>query len=140
MRYLIIEAQAASRRLLKQALSESGSCDCVQDPDQGVRQFVSAFEAGRPYSLVFLDLTTPDWGGLEALQEMREHEQELGIETRDQTRVLMTTDIEDVDHIVKHLRRGCHGYLIRPFTGEEILDALGKMSVVPAEAAVKVMG
>lgn len=127
MRTLVIEAQGASRRVLKQALAEVGSCDCVPDPEQGVRQFQTAHAASQPYDLVCLDVSTEGWGGIEVLREMREHEQELGIGSSRHTRVLMTTDIEDVDHIVRHLRGGCHGYLIRPFTIREVQDAVQKV-------------
>ncbi|MGE3166275.1 MAG: response regulator [Planctomycetota bacterium] len=127
MRTLIIEAQGASRRVLKQALAELGSCDCVPEAGQGLRQFQTAYAASQPYDLVCVDVSTQGWGGIDVLREMREHEQELGVGVGRQTRMLMTTDIEDVDHIVRHLRRGCHGYLIRPFTVREVQDSVQRI-------------
>lgn len=95
MKFLIVEDDFGSRKLIQALLRSYGQCDVVVDGNEGVEAFRLAWEENSPYDLVLLDIMMPKLDGQEALREIRHIEREIGVAPDDEVKVIMTTALED---------------------------------------------
>ncbi|MEM7164868.1 MAG: response regulator [Planctomycetota bacterium] len=114
MRFLIFETDVVTRGVLTDVLSSIGTCVTVDNVAEAHRYYRK-----NDYDLVTIDVDGP----AEAIALLERVHQHGG-------RTLVTTQREDVEHIVSSLRRGGHGYLLKPVTtADELLDQLEKMEL-----------
>jgi len=73
----------------------------------------------RSYTLVLMDMRLPDLDGLQLLSRMRNIKPDLT--------VLVVTGYASIDTAVEAIRRGAAGYMSKPFTPEELLQATARM-------------
>ena len=67
MRFLIVEDDFGSRRLMQMLLQPYGQCDVVVDGREAIDAFLLAWEDNQPYDAIFLDIMMPVVDGHEAL-------------------------------------------------------------------------
>ena len=66
--------------------------------------------------IILLDLRMPEMGGLEVLKTLREHTQSIPV-------VMLTTSNEESD-LIKSLKSGAQGYLLKDMEPDELVSAL----------------
>ena len=71
--------------------------------------------------LVILDVAMPDLDGLSALRWIRNQRK------LDQTTVMMLTSKADRETIAEAMKAGADGYMIKPFTGQNLLRRARQM-------------
>jgi DNA-binding NtrC family response regulator/glycine cleavage system H lipoate-binding protein len=96
------------------------SVDTSVKPLEGLR-----LAASRPYAAVLLDLRIPEMDGLKFLDELRK--------THPNLPVIIITGYASVPTAAAAMRMGASDYLSKPFTPDEITEAVRKL--VPAAAA-----
>lgn len=113
MRVLIIDDHALFRVGLQGLLEQRGIevADAVASGIEGIKRA----EELKP-DIVLLDLRMPDMGGLEVLQNLREKESSIPV-------VMLTTSNEETD-LIKSLRSGAQGYLLKDMEPDELVSAL----------------
>jgi len=113
MRVLIIDDHALFRVGLQGLLEQRGIevADAVASGIEGIQRA----EELRP-DIVLLDLRMPDMGGLEVLKKLRENEPGIPV-------VMLTTSNEETD-LIKSLRSGAQGYLLKDMEPDELVSAL----------------
>jgi len=113
MRVLIIDDHALFRVGLQGLLEQRGIevADAVASGIEGIQRA----EELRP-DIVLLDLRMPDMGGLEVLKKLRETEPGIPV-------VMLTTSNEEAD-LIKSLRSGAQGYLLKDMEPDELVSAL----------------
>jgi len=113
MRVLIIDDHALFRVGLQGLLEQRGIevADAVASGIEGIQRA----EELRP-DIVLLDLRMPDMGGLEVLKKLRETEPGIPV-------VMLTTSNEETD-LIKSLRSGAQGYLLKDMEPDELVSAL----------------
>jgi len=113
MRVLIIDDHALFRVGLQGLLEQRGIevADAVASGIEGIQR------AGelKP-DIVLLDLRMPDMGGLEVLLKLRENDSTIPV-------VMLTTSNEESD-LIKSLRSGAQGYLLKDMEPDELVSAL----------------
>jgi two-component system, chemotaxis family, chemotaxis protein CheY len=120
MRVLIVEDDFASRRMMQKLLANYDA-DVVIDGIEAVEAFRIAWEEGKPYSLVFMDIMMPRMDGQEALKKIRAIETEMGVKPIDEVRVIMTTVLEDPKNVVEAYHKGgATSYLIKPISKDKL--------------------
>ncbi|NBB91395.1 MAG: response regulator [Spirochaetes bacterium] len=135
MRFLIVEDDFGSRRLLQSILRSYGRCDVVVDGDEGIEAFRLAWEENDPYDAVLLDIMMPRTDGQEALKRIREIEERIGVKEKDQVKVVMTTALEDPKNVVEAYYRGAAtSYRVKPIKREALIDELERIGVPLASA------
>jgi two-component system chemotaxis response regulator CheY len=130
MRCLIVEDGLAGRTILKQILSEYGECDLAEDGDEAVAALEKAFEAGKPYDLLCLDIMMPGMDGHEVLSILRDMEAQNGIHGLDGAKVIMMTALEDTKSIFKAFREQCEAYLLKPIRKEKLVECLRGLELI----------
>lgn len=133
MKFLIVDDDEVSRKLLAKILEPFGSCDMAENGVQAVQAVSRARQRGEPYDLVTLDIMMPEMDGQEALCEIRKVEYNQGIHGREGTKVLMVTALEDTRHIIAAFRAGCEGYIVKPIDRQAVLDKLVELGLLARE-------
>lgn len=126
-RFLIVEDEVVSRRLLSHMLAPRGVCDVVVDGQEAILSFILAIEEGVPYDMVFLDINLPRLDGRRTLRFLRRIEEERGLHITHPSRVVMTTALKDARNVLGSFREGCEGYLVKPFEREKLHELMSKV-------------
>jgi putative nucleotidyltransferase with HDIG domain len=105
---LIVDDEAAIRRLLCQKLSKEGY-QCVE---AGAAEQALNMLATNPIALVMLDVKMPDKSGIELLPEIK-----FGYPD---TSVIMATAVNEINVAVQCLKQGADDYICKPFNLEEL--------------------
>lgn len=113
MRVLIIDDHALFRDGLK-GLLEQRNIEVVGAAAHGAEGIELAAEL-KP-DIILLDLRMPDMGGLEVLPILREKHPSTSV-------VMLTTSNEEKD-LIKSLRTGAQGYLLKDMEPDELVGAL----------------
>lgn len=113
MRVLIIDDHALFRVGLK-GLLEQRNIEVIGVAAGGA-EGIDLAEQLDP-DIVLLDLRMPDMGGLEVLKVLREKNQSIPV-------VMLTTSNEETD-LIKSLRSGAQGYLLKDMEPDELVGAL----------------
>ncbi|MFW5498475.1 MULTISPECIES: response regulator [unclassified Maridesulfovibrio] len=125
MRILIVEDELASRKYLTHVMTSYGQCDAVENGAEALQAFIDALESGSRYDLICLDIMMPEMDGQEALKEIREIEKEHGIPHNLETKVMMTSALDDPSNVVEaYYKGGASIYLTKPLDVEKIREAM----------------
>ncbi len=109
LRFLIVDDNAMGRQLIENALSELGypSPDSAAGGGEALNKIGTA-KTVSPYDVVFLDWQMPDMDGYEVLKACRMDE---GL---DRMAIVMVTAESEKNNILKAVKAGVTGYLIKP--------------------------
>lgn len=133
MRILIVEDDFASRIVLQKFLSPFGQCDITINGLEAVQAFGIALDEGNPYDLICLDIMMPEMNGQEALKEIRKIEEERGIYSKDQVKIIMMTALDTPKDVVEaYYRGGCSSYLVKPIIRKKLISLLKEYNLIEA--------
>jgi two-component system chemotaxis response regulator CheY len=123
VRILVVDDDPAMCTLLESLLSRLGQVEVAASGFDGITRFRNACETGRPFRLVCLDILMPGMDGhrtLAALRRMEWSSPTPGLGAQ----ILMLTAVNDRAAVQRAVAAGCDGYLVKPFTGDEVLRKL----------------
>jgi len=131
MRILIVEDEFTSRKLLTALLADFGDCDTASDGVECVAAFRTAMEERRPYDLVCMDIMMPNKDGHQALKDIRAIEQEMGVPSPEECKVIMITALNDPKTVVKaYYKGGAAAYLPKPIEVESLYAILRDLALI----------
>lgn len=109
MRVLLVEDEIAMREALVPLLESRGyRVECAADGEEGLRKALD-----EEFHLVLLDVMLPKLDGFAVCRELRRRKKSIP--------VLMVTARGELDDRVKGLEGGADDYLIKPFSGKELV-------------------
>ena len=79
LKILVVEDEAILKTILIKMLQDIGNCTWKADGKTAVEEFEEALNSSDPYDLITLDIMMPEVDGLQALQKIREIEENNGI-------------------------------------------------------------
>jgi two-component system chemotaxis response regulator CheY len=123
VRALIVDDSRAMRRIVGRILVDAGY-EVLEAGDGQQAIDVLEAEADLPV-LACVDWNMPVMDGLTFITEVRKRP-----EWRSITLMMVTTESEQ-DRIVRALAAGAHEYLIKPFTGEALMEKLDLLGLLP---------
>jgi two-component system, chemotaxis family, chemotaxis protein CheY len=127
MRILIVEDDFISRRILQKHLAPFGICEIAVNGREGMKAFSLAWEEGKLYRLIFLDIMMPEMDGKEVLKNIRSMEAEKRIREEDRAKILMTTARNDSASVLEVIQAQCNDYLVKPIEKNKLLEKLKKL-------------
>ena len=130
MKTLIVEDELTSRVMLREILKRYGSPHVAMNGKQGVDAVRTALESGDPYDLVCLAIMMPEMDGQEALKQIRQLEQDAGLNAEKRARVIMTTAHADRDNVLAAIQSQCDYFLVKPIDKRALLDELRRLGLI----------
>jgi len=108
-RILVIDDDATVRRSLEVVLKEDGyEVDVAENGKEAI-----AKSKARLYNIALVDLRLPDMDGVELLTAMREAVPKMG--------KIIITGYPSLENAVEAVNRGADGYIVKPYTMEDLL-------------------
>ena len=111
-RILVVDDEEGIRKSLKAVLEEEG---CLVDTAESGQEAISKSKT-RFYNLALVDIRLPDMDGVELLTSMREG-------TPKMVRIIVT-GYPSLDNAILAVNRGVDGYIVKPFTMEQLLNKI----------------
>lgn len=133
MRILIAEDDITSRKFLSKFLSRYGDCDITVDGIEAVDAFLMAWDEGKPYDLICLDIMMPKLDGIKALKAIRSLEEQRGIMDENRVKVIMTTALNEKNTIMTSFDVGCEAYAAKPINTDKLVEVMKKLGVISEE-------
>ena len=133
MKVLIVEDDFTARKIILGYLSKIAYCEIAVNGEEAVQAFRGALESDQPYDLVCLDISMPGKSGQEVLFEIREMEQNSGIQLGKGSKVIMTTCYTDGTNLITAFRIGCEDYLVKPIEYDTLISKIEKLGLLPAK-------
>jgi two-component system chemotaxis response regulator CheY len=125
---LVVEDEFLSRNLLTRMIQRYGSVDGAVDGNEAMIAIKAAYEAGRSYDLIFLDIMMPVKDGQTTLLELRRYEEVRGVLPTDACRVVMVTALGDAKNVMSAFKSQCEGYLTKPYTMESVQEIVERIA------------
>jgi DNA-binding NarL/FixJ family response regulator/tRNA A-37 threonylcarbamoyl transferase component Bud32 len=114
IRAVLADDHASLRAPLAAYLEMSGDVEVVGEASNG-REAIALAEQHRP-DVILLDLNMPVMGGLDALPEIKK--------VSNSIKVLVLTGRDETPYIMRALRNGANGYILKTATEEEVVAAV----------------
>ena len=124
MRALVVDDSRAMRRIVTRILEDAGFDVLEAGDGQEALDVLETQET--PPELACVDWNMPVMDGLTFINHVRQRPQ-----WRATTLMMVTTESEQ-GQIVRALAAGAHEYLIKPFTGEAMVEKLDLLGLLPA--------
>ncbi len=129
-RALIVDDSRYQRHLIIQALDGRFTTEEAADGRQAVVLFQAAWEAGRPFDLIVMDILMPELSGHDALAGIRRLEEAAGASLQRRTPAVMLSSLDDPANMLRaQFESGAQAYVTKPFTPQTLLEALASLSL-----------
>lgn len=113
MKMLIVDDSFVIRKTIEKYAAELGIRNIFTAPNG--MEALRIFESELP-RLVTMDITMPEMDGIRCLEEMMQRAPE--------TKVIIITALKDNSTGLLALKKGAAGFLLKPFTPEQIRDEI----------------
>ncbi|MCK5074850.1 MAG: response regulator [Calditrichia bacterium] len=125
MRFLIVEDDLTSRKVMQKLLKTHGESDSVVNGKEAIDAFSIAMEDNEPYDMIFMDIMMPEMDGQLALKKIRKHESELKISPKDEVPIIMTTALNSPKDVKEaYYSGGCSDYMVKPIDKERLINIM----------------
>ena len=138
MKFLIVEDDFTSRRLLLQYLAEFGECAVAVNGQEAITAVEESFRQGEPYDLICLDILMPDINGNECLKRFHELREQYSTDGSKRLNVVMTTSLADDASIDESYSAGCEYYLIKPVERRKLMIVMSELGLIESASVMKV--
>ena len=134
MRVLVVDDNLTNRRILEDMLAGWGMKPTqAEDGSRALRTLAQAREASEPFTLVLTDAAMPEMDGFQLAGEIRKNPQLSG------TTILMLTSAGQRGDAARCRELGLEGYLTKPVSQSELLDAVLRVAGSKRPAAKPVL-
>lgn len=116
MNILVVDDSMIVRRVLKNILGRYFDAPTIHESENG--QVAMEIMATKAVDLMFLDWNMPVMDGEAVVNEVRANKE------WDKTRIIMATTEGGKQQVMKMIKKGVNGYMVKPFQEENIFKTL----------------
>jgi two-component system chemotaxis response regulator CheY len=136
MRFLVVDDDFETRRLVQKLLRPYGDVDVAMDGEEGVEAFSRSLKEGEPYSLITMDILMPNIDGQQALREIRQIEKERDVPPAQQAKIIMISGLDDSKEVHDAFFLGeATSYIVKPINHQVLLQEIEKLGVTLGAAS-----
>lgn len=129
MRILIVDDDALSLRVLRQILLSQPGFE-IEEAACGVEAWILLANPANAFDAVFLDISMPDFDGVEVLERMR------STSTLRNVPVIMVSGANDRPTVLKAIEAGAQNYIVKPASASVVIAKLKQaLAALPAAGA-----
>ncbi len=125
MRFLAIDDDTDTLRLLEVILSKHGKCSSARNGQDAIELFEEAHQSNDPFHLIFLDIMMPGMDGRDVLKTIRNLE-ETKYSDKPRAKITMLTALGSPKTRFASYEEGCEYYLVKPVIRAEISEIIEK--------------
>lgn len=129
-RFLIVEDDFTTRHLELNILREFGSCEVAVDGNEAVAAFERNLLENSQYDCIFLDIIIPGIDGHEVLKRIRDFEADRNIFGFDRTKIIIVSNLRDMENISRSFRAQSDSYIVKPFTKKKVERELSRLNLL----------
>ncbi len=131
MRALIAEDEFVSRKLISTFLSPLFEVDIAVNGKEAFEAYKIAFDEGKPYTLVCMDIMMPEMDGISSLEAIRDFEKDNSIPNKKCAKVFMTTALNDPKTVIRSFHDvEASAFLVKPILKEKLFEELEKLGLL----------
>jgi two-component system sensor histidine kinase/response regulator len=131
---LIVDDNATNRLILKEMTSSWGLVPGEsENGEEALAKIEEAFESGKPYRVLLVDLQMPDLDGFEVAKRAKERASGADVE------IILLTSVRQKGDAARCKEVGISGYLVKPVKQSELLDAILMALGHPPEERIPVI-
>jgi len=130
MKSLVVEDDLISRTILQEMLKTFGSVSSVTNGPDALKEVEDSLIANSYYNLICLDIMMPEMDGQTVLKKIRAIEEEHALSSDSSAKIIMTSALNDFDHIRNSYANQCDGYLVKPIDKNRLVLELRKLELV----------
>ena len=129
MRLLIVDDDAKNRKLLSKVVAEFGECETAEGGQEAISAFKNAWDAWRPFNIIFLDIMMPEMDGREVLHQIRHLEKEKKVAEQHQVKIIMVSGMSEKETVIKCLQEGCDEFIVKPIEIKLVIEKMQHLGV-----------
>ena len=130
LRILIVEDDFTTRHLEMKILETFGTCEIAVDGHEAVSAYERKMLDNEHYDCIFLDIIIPGMDGHAVLKRIRETEAERGIHGFERTKIIIVSNLRDMENISKSFREQSDSYIVKPVTKKKVEQELFRLRLL----------
>ncbi len=131
MRVLIVEDDSISGEILLNVLSTYGQCELADNGRHAIDAFKQSLNQSEPYDLICMDISMPELDGQDALCQIRDIEQQAGIDADLGVKVVMITASSETSQVSDALfNGGASAYFVKPLQVDAFIKELKRLDLI----------
>ena len=130
MKTLVVDDDLTNRIILQKLLSPYGNVHTANDGVEAVDFVKLAIDKNENYDLICLDIMMPKMDGHEALEHIKNIEEEKKLTKEKRSFVIMTTALGDGKNIMDAFKSQCDAYIVKPIEKEKLEEILKKHELI----------
>ena len=130
LKFLVADDEEVNRLLLSKILAPFGKVEFARNGLETLEQWERARDNGAPYNLILLDIMMPEMDGQEALSRIRYKEKQEGLDSGQETKVVMVTSLGDWDNALASFKKGVEEYITKPIERAKIVTLLENLKLL----------
>ncbi|MDU0459726.1 MAG: response regulator [Geobacteraceae bacterium] len=130
VRCLLVDDDELGRELIAGYLEGVAECRMAENGLQAVEMFREAFEDGKPFDLVILDIVMPEMDGHTAAREIRMIEKEWGVSINNGVSIVVLSSLNTPNDVIQaYVSARSAAHLVKPVQPDKLLAILGKLGM-----------
>ena len=129
MKSLVVEDDLISRTVLQEMLKTFGTVSSVTNGFDALKEVENALIAKNYYDLICLDIMMPEMDGQAVLKQIRATEERFALASDSSAKIIMTSALNDFNHIRNSYANLCDGYLVKPIDKNRLILELRKLEL-----------
>jgi len=130
MKSLIVEDEIISLTILEKLLGEFGPVSGAVNGNEAMKLVDDALASNDYFNLICLDIMMPEMDGHTALKKIRMLEEQNNLPSEKSTKIIMTSALNDFDHIRSSYANLCDGYLVKPIDKTRLRLELRRLELI----------